>query len=58
MFFLFFEVCIKVQYLKKNIGVLLTLTWGGKVVYSKEVSGLLSLIHVTLIQLSDTINSI
>ncbi|XP_062606156.1 uncharacterized protein LOC134267963 [Saccostrea cucullata] len=32
------EVCIKVKYLKKNIGVLLTVTWGGKVVYSKEVS--------------------
>lgn len=31
-------MCIKVQYLKKNIGVLLTVTWGGKVVYSKEVS--------------------
>nr|XP_011442752.2 uncharacterized protein LOC105339048 isoform X4 [Crassostrea gigas] len=32
------DVCIKVQYLKKNSGVLLTVTWGGKVVYSKEVS--------------------
>ncbi|XP_056008924.1 uncharacterized protein LOC130046357 isoform X2 [Ostrea edulis] len=32
------EVCINVKYLKKEIGVLLTVTWGGKTVFSKEVS--------------------
>ncbi|XP_061163637.1 uncharacterized protein LOC133172703 isoform X2 [Saccostrea echinata] len=32
------DVCINVKYLKKEIGVLLTVTWGGKVIYSKEVS--------------------
>nr|XP_022343282.1 uncharacterized protein LOC111136604 [Crassostrea virginica] len=31
-------VCINVKYLKKNIGVLLTVTWDGKTVFSKEVS--------------------
>nr|XP_022342934.1 uncharacterized protein LOC111136402 [Crassostrea virginica] len=30
-------VCINVKYLKKNIGVLLTVTWDGKTVFSKEV---------------------
>ncbi|XP_078337909.1 uncharacterized protein LOC144626783 [Crassostrea virginica] len=31
-------VCINVKYLKKNIGVLLTVTWDGNAVVSKEVS--------------------
>ena len=33
------SVCINVKYLKKNIGVLLTVTWDGNAVFSKEVSG-------------------